>query len=62
MARHPRLEYPGVLPHRTTRGNDQQAIVHPQTDWTGFLTGLRQENLAQRWCSAKSSNDLTYFD
>jgi hypothetical protein len=23
-----------------TRGNDQRAIVHPDTDWTGFLTGI----------------------
>jgi len=45
-----------------TRGNDQQTIVHPDTDWTGFLTGLGQETLAQQWCSATSSNDLTYFD
>jgi len=45
-----------------TRGNDQQTIVHPDTDWTGFLTGLGQEILAQQWCSATSSNDLTYFD
>ena len=45
-----------------TRGNDQQAIVYPETDWTGILTGLGQEILAYRWCSATSSNDLTYFD
>jgi len=29
-----------------TRDNDQRAIVHPGTDWTGFLTGLGQEILA----------------
>jgi hypothetical protein len=45
-----------------TRGNDQRAIVHPDTDWTGFLTGIGKETLAQQWCSATSSNDLTYFD
>lgn len=29
-----------------TRDNDQRTIVHPGTDWTGFLTGLGQEILA----------------
>jgi hypothetical protein len=44
------------------RGNDQGASGHPGTDWTGFLTGLGQETLAHRWCSAESCNDLTDFD
>ncbi|OGW49113.1 MAG: hypothetical protein A2V62_02500 [Nitrospirae bacterium RBG_19FT_COMBO_58_9] len=59
MARHLRAEYPGVLSHLTARGNDQQTIVHDETDRTDFLTRLGQEFLPQRRRSAKSSNGPT---
>jgi len=57
MARLLRLEYSGALPHLTARGNDQQPIVHDETDRMDFLKRLGQEVLQQRWRSAKSSND-----
>ena len=37
--------------HLTARGNDQQTIFHDETDWTDFLTRLRQKVLAQ--CKVK---------
>jgi hypothetical protein len=40
MARHLRVEYPGALDRFTVRGNDQQTIVHHETDRTDFLTQL----------------------
>jgi hypothetical protein len=52
-------EYPGALYHLTARGNDQQTILHDETDRTDFLTRLGQEVLQQRRRSAKSSNDPT---
>ena len=51
------MEYTGTLSHLTARGNDQQTIVHAETDRADFLTRLGQEILPQRWCSAKSNND-----
>ena len=59
MARHLRVEYPGALSHLTARGNDQQTIVHDETDRTDFLTRLGQEIPPQQWCSAQSSDDPT---
>jgi hypothetical protein len=56
MARHLCVESPGALYHFTARGNDQQPIVHDETDRTDFLTRLGQEILPQRWCSAQSSS------
>jgi len=47
MARHLRMEYPGALSHLTARGNDQQMIVHDETDRADFLTGFWQELLPQ---------------
>lgn len=55
MARHLRAEYPGALSQLTDRGNDQQTIVHDETDCADFLTGLGQEILPQRWCSANQA-------
>jgi len=55
MARHLRVEYPGALSHLTARGNDQQTIVHDETDRADFLTRLGQEILPQRWCSANQA-------
>jgi hypothetical protein len=55
------MKYPGTLDRFTARGNDQQTIVHDATDRTDFLTGLGQEVLPQRWCSAKSSNNPISF-
>jgi hypothetical protein len=52
-----RVEYPGALSHLPARSNDQQTILHDETERTGFLTRLGQEILPQRWRSAKSSND-----
>lgn len=51
------VEYSGALDHFTARGNDQQAMVHDETDRTDFLTRLGQEILSQRSRSAKASND-----
>jgi hypothetical protein len=45
MARHFAGEYPAALSHLTARGNDQQTIVHDETDRTDFLTRLWQEIL-----------------
>ena len=45
MARHLRVEYPDTLSLLTTRGNDQQTIVHHETDRTDFLSRLGQEVL-----------------
>ena len=38
-------EYPAALSHLTARGNDQQTIIHDETDRTDFLTRLGQEIL-----------------
>jgi len=51
MARHLRVEYPDTLSRLTTRGNDQQTIVHHETDLMDFLTRLGQEILPQ--CKVK---------
>ena len=48
-----------TLSHLTARGNDQQTIVHDETDRTDFLTRLGQEIPPQQWGSAQSSNDPT---
>ena len=45
MARHLRVKYPGTLSHLTARGNDQQTILHAETDRTDFLTRLGPEGL-----------------
>jgi hypothetical protein len=45
MARHLRVEYPGALDHFTARGNDQQTIVHDETDRTDCVTRLGQNIL-----------------
>jgi hypothetical protein len=45
MARYLSVEYPGALYRFTARGNDQQTIVHHETDRTDFLTRLGPEVL-----------------
>ena len=58
MARQFRVGYPGALYDLSARSNDQQPIVHDETDRTDFLTRLGQEILPQRRRSAKSSNEV----
>ena len=55
MACHLRVEYPGALSQLTARVNVQQTIIHDETDRADFLTGLGQEILLQRWCSANQA-------
>jgi hypothetical protein len=39
------MEYSSTLSHLTARSNDQQTILHAETDRTNFLTWLGPEVL-----------------
>ena len=54
MARHLRAEYPGDLSHLTVYSNNQQTIVHDETDRTDeFLDTARAGDSAAAQCKVK---------